>query len=68
MDERGALEMRKSYLKLTNCLAWTMVVEGDYLAMNSGKVWQEGMTNLQLQKLPLFDYFVGVAPIIKAEL
>jgi hypothetical protein len=60
--------MRKSYLKLTNCLAWTTVVGGDCLAMNSGEVWQEGMANLRLQKLPLFDYFIGVAPIIKAEL
>jgi hypothetical protein len=32
------------------------------------KFGKKGTPNLQLQKLPLFDYFVGVAPIIKAEL
>jgi hypothetical protein len=36
--------------------------------MNSGDVRRKGTVNLRLQKLPLFDYFVMVAPIIKAEL
>jgi hypothetical protein len=29
---------------------------------------RKGTVNIRLQKLPLFDYLVGDAPIIKAEL
>jgi hypothetical protein len=41
MLERGS-GMRKNYLKLTSCLAWTMVVGDECINKNFGEVWRQG--------------------------